>query len=61
MTRLTIAALAAALAVGYVVLSSWEYADEVHAERRYIEAVCTGMWPDYQRMEPACGDGRARR
>ncbi len=58
MSRITIIALATALALGYMVLSSWEYADDVHAERRYIEAVCAGMWPDYQRLEPECGEGR---
>jgi len=38
--------------LGYI--GETDYQDELADERRYIEFVCDGVWPDYRNLNPEC-------
>ncbi len=45
---------AIAVVVLYLVVSTYDYHDEVQAERAYITDVCSGVYPNYKNLNLNC-------
>lgn len=38
----------------FLMVSSWDYADEVRSEQHYTNMVCSDLWPDFLDLTPNC-------
>lgn len=44
----------AAIVLAIGIVGRMDYEDEKRAEQRYVEMVCSDLWPDYKDRQPEC-------
>lgn len=59
MAKVLVAVIAAGCLLGLKLVGDMSLEDDIQSEAHYVEMVCSGAWPDFNRRNPDCSTAQS--